>query len=201
MTMITHIRTTFRLLLGALPCFPSVTVFASFIPEKILSSFHSIGCNKPVAVSCIHSQWRRNGISAHLQKRIPHPGHTSLLGPEHLPPVVRRALHRHLLCSGNHLWSQSEDLLSNEGREGSLRVQKAKQRSALWGVCRVKNDSCRQPLLVTLSHRMNAVRVSKNSSLVSVSVKISHGMTCGEPFNLDRLLQAGTAHMITAGHK
>lgn len=130
--MITQIKTVSCLLLGVhvLPCFPSVTAFTSFIPEKILSSFHSIGCNKPVAVSCIHSQWRRNGISAHLQKMIPHPGHTSLPGPEHLPPVVHRALHRHLLCSGNHLWSQSEDLLSNYNRGGSLQVQKAKQRSA-----------------------------------------------------------------------
>lgn len=65
----------------------------------------------PAFIASGGGQWRRNGISA--QKETPHPGHTSPLGLVHLPPVVHRALNRHLFRSGNNLWSQSVDLLSN----------------------------------------------------------------------------------------
>lgn len=60
--------------------------------------FDSIGHTEPVAVCCIHCQWRRNGISAHLQKMIPHPGRSSLLGPVCWPPALHCAANRHLFC-------------------------------------------------------------------------------------------------------
>lgn len=72
-----------------LPYVPSV-LRPILIPEYNLSFFHSVWRIKPVAVSCIHSQWRRNGISADLQKddstsrahKPPGPGAFASCGPQ-----------------------------------------------------------------------------------------------------------------------
>lgn len=59
----------------------------------------------------------------------PHPGHTvPPLGLVHLPPMVQRPLNKHLLCSGNNLWSPNEDFLTNQWKKGSLKTQK-------WNCC------------------------------------------------------------------
>lgn len=101
LTLHTHTRTFKAKLMLVCPCSP---IFGFIFTIRLFKAaifflvFDSIGHMEPVAVSCIHSQWRRNGISAHLQKMIPHPGHTSLLGPVCWPPVVHWAPNRHLFC-------------------------------------------------------------------------------------------------------